>query len=140
MTNKKAQFKITKDDLNITWFSGGGGGGGQHKNKHDNCCRMTHPDSGVTVISTEHKDRPSNQKQALKNLSKHPVFRSYCSLRLWEIEKDITLEQLVEEMVEELMDEKHIHDVESNKDWKLMTKGKKKEVIQGVEVWSDYDK
>lgn len=133
---KKAKFSVTKNDLEITWFSGSGAGG-QHRNKHDNCCRMKHPDSGVVVISTEHKDRPSNQKQALKNLANHPVFRSYCSLKLWEMEQDITLEELVEQSVSDLMSEENIVEVLSDKDWKLMTKGKKKEVINGVEIWVD---
>jgi protein subunit release factor A len=59
---------FTKKDFKLEWFSGTGGGG-QHRNKHQNCCRIKHIDSGLTAKSTRHKSRKANQKAAFKRLA-----------------------------------------------------------------------
>lgn len=41
---------IHDGDLKVEWYSGTGAGG-QHRNKHQNSCRMTHIPSGVVVTS-----------------------------------------------------------------------------------------
>ena len=58
----------TKKDFKIDWFSGSGAGG-QNRNKHRNCCRITHIPTGITTQSTRHKERVSNQKDAFKRLA-----------------------------------------------------------------------
>lgn len=62
------QIHLTKKDFRIDWFSGTGGGG-QHRNKHKNCCRITHLKTGLTTQSTKHRERPPNQKAAFKHLA-----------------------------------------------------------------------
>lgn len=59
---------VTKQDLKIEWFSGTGAGG-QHRNKHQNCCRMTHIPTGITVQSQEERSRAQNQKIAFNRLA-----------------------------------------------------------------------
>jgi len=92
--NKK--FKVTKKDFELTWFNGSGGGG-QHKNKHANCARLKHKETGVITIGQDHKERPRNQKDALKRMSEHPKFLHWCELKLRETEDGQTIEQKVEE-------------------------------------------
>jgi len=58
-------FSVTKKDLEITYFSGSGGGG-QHRNRHKNCVRMYHPDSGVRTTGQSHKEKRSNEKKHLE--------------------------------------------------------------------------
>lgn len=58
---------LTKKDFRIDWFSGTGGGG-QNRNKHQNCCRITHIESGLTATAQTERDRPANQKRAFKAL------------------------------------------------------------------------
>lgn len=61
-------FSATKKDFRVNWFSGQGAGG-QHRNKHQNCCRITHKATGLTAIGQEHRDRPSNQRDAFNRLA-----------------------------------------------------------------------
>ena len=135
MEKKDIKYTITKKDLEVTWFSGSGAGG-QHRNKHDNCCRIRHPETGVIVTGQSQRDRISNQKEALENLAKHFKIRHFLEQKLNEIESGITMQQEAERFAEEMMKEDNIKEVESEKDWKLMTKGKKKEIIKGVEIWT----
>lgn len=58
----------TRKDFEVDWFSGQGAGG-QHRNKHQNCCRITHIASGLRAQSTSHRDRPSNQRDAFTRLA-----------------------------------------------------------------------
>lgn len=58
-----------KKDFKIDWYSGSGAGG-QHRNKHQNCCRITHIESGFIERGTGSKSRVSNQKTAFNRLAK----------------------------------------------------------------------
>lgn len=62
------EIHYTKKDFKIEWFSGTGAGG-QYRNKHQNCCRITHIKSGLTAIATD-RERTSNQKSAFQALTK----------------------------------------------------------------------
>lgn len=51
-------------DFDVQWFSGTGKGG-QHRNKHQNCCRVTHKATGITANGTSSRSRGANLKAAL---------------------------------------------------------------------------
>lgn len=91
-------FTITKKDFELTWFSGQGGGG-QHRNKHQNCARILHKETGIICTGQSHKDRPSNLKEAMQGLANNPKFKAFCESRLREIESGITIEQKVDKMM-----------------------------------------
>ena len=61
------ELHLTKKDFKLEWISGTVGG--QNVNKHRNCCRITHIETGLTAQSTKHRDRPSNQRDAFKRLA-----------------------------------------------------------------------
>ena len=63
------EIHLTKKDFKLEWYSGQGAGG-QHRNKHQNCCRITHPESGLTVNGTESRSRVENQRTAFTKLAK----------------------------------------------------------------------
>lgn len=63
------EIHLRKNDFKLTWFSGQGAGG-QHRNKHQNCCRITHLESGLTVNGTESRSRVENQRAAFDKLAK----------------------------------------------------------------------
>jgi protein subunit release factor B len=65
--NTELIFSATKKDFKIDWFSGQGAGG-QHRNKHQNCCRITHPVSGLVGIGQNHRSRVSNQRDAFNSV------------------------------------------------------------------------
>ena len=112
--NKKILFSVTKKDLDITYFSGSGAGG-QHRNKHQNCVRIYHKDSGVRVNGQNHKERRQNIKEALQSLADHPLFKLWVNRKVAEIDEGETIEKTVDKMmapenikVEILRDEKWI--------------------------------
>jgi peptide chain release factor 1 len=55
---------MTKDEFRIEWFSGTGKGG-QHRNKHQNCCRVIHIETGITANGTNGRSREQNLRAAL---------------------------------------------------------------------------
>ena len=63
----KNDFKINEKDLKVDWFSGSGKGG-QHRNKHQNSCRLTHIPTGITQ-KAEARDRQTSYREAFQALS-----------------------------------------------------------------------
>ena len=62
------ELHLTKKDFRIEWFSGTGKGG-QHRNKHQNCCRIIHLETGIKAQSTNSRERTTNQREAFKRLA-----------------------------------------------------------------------
>ena len=62
------EIHLTKKDFRIEWFSGTGAGG-QHRNKHQNCCRIIHIESGLKSQGMDNKSRVANQKDAFEKLA-----------------------------------------------------------------------
>lgn len=65
--SREPVFSLTRKDFRLDWFSGSGAGG-QHRNKHQNCVRITHIETGITAQCVDHRDRPSNQRVAFQRL------------------------------------------------------------------------
>ena len=63
------EIHLTKKDFKVEWFSGTGAGG-QHRNKHPNCCRITHIETGISSNGTESKSRETNKRKAFERLTK----------------------------------------------------------------------
>lgn len=63
------EIHLTKKDFRVDWFSGTGAGG-QYRNKHQNCCRITHIETGLVATGQSNRDRPSNQREAFNSLAK----------------------------------------------------------------------
>lgn len=63
------ELHLTKNDFRVEWFSGQGAGG-QHRNKHQNCCRIIHIETGLKAQGTEARDRVTNQRNAFNRLAK----------------------------------------------------------------------
>lgn len=66
----------TKKDFKIDWFSGTGAGG-QHRNRHQNCVRITHIESGISVTGQSHRERQRNFDDAFKRLAEQVVTWHY---------------------------------------------------------------
>jgi protein subunit release factor B len=100
ITVRELLFSVTKKDLKIEYFSGTGAGG-QHRNKHQNCVRMYHPESGVRVTGQSHKERASNMAEAFKNLTRSSYFKTWQVWKINEMQTGKTLKQLVEESMDD---------------------------------------
>ena len=62
------EIHLSKKDFKLEWFSGTGAGG-QHRNKHQNCCRITHIETGLKSQGTESRERITNQRVAFERLA-----------------------------------------------------------------------
>ncbi len=91
----KPLLTLTKKDFIVTYYSGSGAGG-QHRNKHQNCCRIYHKESGVTGRGTESKSRVQNKKMAFKRLTENPKFMSWLKIKS-------VHEQEIQDIVKEAM-------------------------------------
>ena len=76
----KPLLTLTKRDFAVTYYSGRGAGG-QHRNKHMNCVRICHPDSGCCAQGTESKSREQNKRKAFNRLTKLPKFKAWLSMQ-----------------------------------------------------------
>ena len=94
------KFSVTKKDFEVTWFSGKGSGG-SHRNKHQNCCRLKHKDTGIITTGQSHRERLQNQKEALSNMASNKFFLAYCDRRLRELESGQTIEEWLDEQMKE---------------------------------------
>jgi protein subunit release factor A len=105
---KELLFSVTKKDFDITYFSGTGAGG-QHRNRHMNCVRIKHRDSGVTVTGQEERSKEQNLKNAFKHLTDHPKFKVWLKMRVAEasIDKDAE-KRRIEQLVEKAMKEENL--------------------------------
>ena len=77
-------FSVTKKDFTVDWFSGSGAGG-QHRNKHQNCIRLRHPESGAEATGTESRSREQNKDAAFKRLTASPTFLAWLKRKAAEI-------------------------------------------------------
>ena len=59
---------VCEQDLRIEWYSGTGAGG-QHRNKHQNSCRITHIPTGI-VAKAECRSRTNSQAEAMASIQK----------------------------------------------------------------------
>ena len=57
---------IPQSDLKIEWYSGTGAGG-QHRNKHQNSCRITHLPSGL-IVTSQTRSRQNSLNAAMADL------------------------------------------------------------------------
>jgi peptide chain release factor 1 len=57
---------IPESDLRIEWYSGTGAGG-QHRNKHQNSCRITHIPTGI-VATAQCRSRQNSLAEALQTI------------------------------------------------------------------------
>ena len=117
--SKELLFSVTKKDLKVSFFSGTGKGG-QHRNRHMNCVRIYHPESGASSVGQSHKNKNQNLREALRNLVKNPKFR------IWQKKKvdDILFSKQVEEKVNEMMKPHNLKvEVKTGNGWKCIEEG-----------------
>ena len=57
---------IENSELNVEWYSGTGAGG-QHRNKHQNSCRITHITTGI-VVTAQCRSRQNSLNEAMTTI------------------------------------------------------------------------
>ena len=102
MGKKKREllFSLTRKDFKIDYFSGTGSGG-QYRNRHKNCVRLQHIETGIIVTGQSNRNRQANIKEAFNNLLNHPRFKLWFNRKINEKLSGKTVEQIVEEMMKD---------------------------------------
>ena len=93
------RFTLTKDDFSIEFFTAGGHGG-QNVQKTATACRITHAASGATGVSRDTRSQLQNRKLAFERCTASPLFKSWCAMKLREIESGESPEQWVEKQMQ----------------------------------------
>lgn len=96
--SRELLFSITKKDFSIQYFSGTGAGG-QHRNKHQNCVRLQHLDSGAVSTGQSSKSRKANLQRAFCTLISSATFKLWQQRKIAEIQTDKTTEGEIKEMM-----------------------------------------
>jgi len=95
--DRQLLFSVTKKDFTITWFSGSGAGG-QHRNKHQNCCRITHSESGASATGQEQRSREQNLRTAFLRLARSKTFQAWLRTKASNVMLDMsTIEKEVDD-------------------------------------------
>jgi len=95
---KELLFSVTSKDLRVEFFSGTGAGG-QYRNKHQNCVRLHHLDSGAMVTGQSNRNRKANINEALNNLVNSPKFKLWSSRKVQEVITGKSIESIVDSMM-----------------------------------------
>ena len=66
------ELHFTKDDFKVDWFSGTGPGG-QHRNKSQNCCRITHIETGISAQCQDSRSANRNKAKAFRVLAQRLI-------------------------------------------------------------------
>jgi hypothetical protein len=99
---KELLFSVTKKDLEITYYSGSGAGG-QYRNKHQNCCRIKHKETGIIATGQDERSREQNTKNAFRRLCENPKFKTWLKIKTAEALAKSPPEKPIDEIVDEAM-------------------------------------
>ena len=80
-----AEVQFNERDFKIEWYSGTGAGG-QHRNKHQNSCRITHLATG-TIVTAQHRSRENSLKEAKDEILAR-LFKNKSNAHHMEMAKD----------------------------------------------------
>ena len=98
MMKRELLFSVAKKDFKVDYFSGTGAGG-QYRNKHQNCVRTRHLESGAIATGQSNRSRQANIREALNGLVKSTKFKLWMTRMVNEVVSGKTIEQRVDEMM-----------------------------------------
>ena len=81
MENENLLFSLTKKDFRIDYYRGTGKGG-QKRNKTENCCRITHIESGAVGKSEESRSKEHNKQTAFQRMTETEEFKKWYQLEV----------------------------------------------------------
>ena len=107
MEQRDLLLSLTKKDFEITYFSGSGAGG-QHRNKHKNCVRIKHKETGITAVGQDQKSLEQNKKKAFERLTNNEDFRNWIRIKTSEAVLKEKGEKSVQELIQEMVQPIHL--------------------------------
>lgn len=85
---KEKLFSLTKKNFVFKYYKGQGGGG-QKKNKTENCCQITHVESGAQECSEEGRSKEFNKQNAFRKLTESKKFVYWVNLEAARVSGDL---------------------------------------------------
>ena len=118
---KELLLSITKKDFDIHYFSGTGAGG-QHRNKHQNCVRMLHRESGASATAKDSRSKEKNVKSAFDRIIKSKTFKKWHRITVAKAmmsdEEKRKEKEKIKKTVDESMNEKNLKiEIKDNNKW-----------------------
>jgi len=104
---KELLFSVTKKDFDITYFSGSGAGG-QHRNRHKNCVRLRHKETGIITVGQEERSLEANKKKAFENMINNEQFKFWLRTKANEAILKKDKEKPLEEIIQEMLNPTHL--------------------------------
>jgi protein subunit release factor A len=105
---KELLFSITKKDFEISYFSGTGAGG-QHRNRHMNCVRIRHLESGASAVGQDERSKESNLQKAFTRIVATPEFKVWLNRRIYNATIDQEAQhRAIERAVDQAMAEENL--------------------------------
>lgn len=104
MQNKQLLFSVFKKDFRIDYYKGTGSGG-QKKNKTENCCRITHLQSGAVGKSEEGRSKKHNKNLALERMVATEEFQKWYKVKVAE---KLGVTAKIEEEISRLMSKENL--------------------------------
>lgn len=95
-------FSLTKKDFEVTYYSGSGAGG-QYRNKHQNCCRIKHIETGIIATGQDERSREQNTKNAFKRLCENKQFKTWLKIKTSRMLAGKNDEKTIDEIVDDEM-------------------------------------
>lgn len=98
---KELLFSITKKDFEITFFNGTGNGG-QYRNKHVNCVRIKHKETGLIATGQDQRSQKANLKNAFNRLVNGKKFQIWLKQKIGSsLVQTNDIDQLVEKAMKQ---------------------------------------
>lgn len=104
MSNRERIFSVGPSDFEITWFSGKGAGG-QYRNRHQNCCRLKHKETGVIGTGQSSRSQEANRKEAFLSVYNNPRFQTWLKKKVSEAlyAQDESMDDIVDRAMKDIL-------------------------------------
>lgn len=97
---KEKLFSVT--DFEVSWFSGTGAGG-QYRNKHQNCCRIKHKETGIIGTGQSNRNQEANRKEAFMSVVNNPRFQVWLKTKISDVLYNSSKEESIDDVVDREM-------------------------------------
>jgi len=110
--SKEVLFSLNRKDFEFDYFNGTGNGG-QYRNKHANCCRCKHTESGAVGVCQEFRSLEQNKQMAFKRCAETKKFKQWVKVKSAQITGD---ESSIDDLVDKEMEAVKV-EVKENGKW-----------------------
>lgn len=100
--NQEREKLFSVTDFEISWFSGTGAGG-QYRNKHQNCCRIKHKETGIIGTGQSNRNQEANRKEAFMSVVNNPRFQVWLKTKISDVLYNSSREESIDDIVDREM-------------------------------------